>query len=340
MKGSTLTLALFLAAASVVGALAINAHVQARDEGLTNALAAAERGSAKPLGTTKPVASPAQQPQPTEQPKPAEQAKPTESPAASTPPPPVAAAADAEPPRVAFKQTTTFNGAPVYVPQGCSGQYDVILHFHGAHPYVREIAEKAGIVAVVGVFNAGNGAEKYSQSFQAGGTLSSLLRQITMAAAPLCPGASEKPRRVALTAWSAGYAAVEKLLSRPEDRERVDAALLADGLHAAFMDPYKRTFAPNALQAFRDFGELAKQNQKLLAITHSSIMTDAYGSTTECSKLLLEALDVPCESQLISGQMGSFSIEGSPGNDKAAHVVQFRQMDVKLLSKLRARWSP
>jgi hypothetical protein len=202
---------------------------------------------------------------------------------------------------------------------------------------VRDLVEKANINAVVAVFNAGNGAEKYSQAYGAGGTLSSLLRQIDMATIPLCPGA--KLGRVALMAWSAGYAATEKLVSHDEDREKVDAILLADGLHAGFTDRWKRTFAPNALQAFRDFGALAKEGKKLFAITHSSINTDAYGSTTECSRLLLKALDVPCDSQLISGKSGNFSIEGFTGDDKAAHIVQFRQMDTTLLSKLRARWT-
>ena len=245
-------------------------------------------------------------------------------------------ALDALPPALSFRQTNTYNGAIVYVPEGCHDTYDLVMHFHGAHPYVKDLIEKANINAVVAVFNAGNGAEKYSQAYGAGGTLASLLRQIDMAAAPLCPGA--KAGRIALTAWSAGYGAAEKLVSREEDRARVDAILLADGLHAGFMDRWKRNFAPNALQAFRDFGELAKKNEKLFAITHSSIVTDGYGSTTECSKLLLKALDVPCESTLISGKSGGFSIEGFTGDDKAAHIVQFRQMDVNLLSKLRDRW--
>lgn len=237
-----------------------------------------------------------------------------------------------------FKKTTTYNGAPVYVPEGCTGRYDVILHFHGAHPYVRELIEKAGIRAVVAVLNAGNGAERYAAAYRAPGALSSLLTQVSQAAEPLCAGEA-KPGRVALTAWSAGYGGVEKLLARPEDRERVDAVLLADGLHAGFTDRWKRSFAPNALQAFREFGALAKADHKLFAITHSSIETDGYASTTECSQLLLQALSIRPEGPLTSGKSGHFSIEGSTGNDKAAHIAQFRQMDVTLLSKLHMRWS-
>jgi hypothetical protein len=237
-----------------------------------------------------------------------------------------------------FRQTNTYNGNVMFVPEGCRGAYDLLLHFHGAHPYVKEAVEKAGLSAVVVIYNSGNGAEKYAQAFQAGGMLPSLLRQIDMAATPLCPGA-EAPRRIALSAWSAGYAAVEKLLARPAERERIDAVLLADGLHAGFTNVFKRQFAPNALQAFKEFGELAKANKKLFAITHSTITTDGYASTTECSGLLLRELGVEPVGPFVSGKAGDFSVEGSAGEDAAAHVAQFRQMDATLFSKLASRWS-
>jgi hypothetical protein len=308
---------------AVAGAGLLAVRAQANADSMTNALALAERPT--PASRTPPSASASAVPSAGSPP----------AVASAEIPPPVSL--DALPPVITFRQTNTYNGAVVYVPEGCHDSYDLILHFHGAHPYVRDLIEKANIDAVVTVFNSGNGAEKYAQAFGAGGTLSSLLRQIDMATAPLCPGA--KVGRIALMAWSAGYGAAEKLVSREEDRERVDAILLADGLHAGFTDRWKRTFAPNALQAFRDFGALAKDGKKLFAITHSSIMTDGYGSTTECSRLLLKALEIPCDGQLVSGKSGNFSIEGFTGDDKAAHIVQFKKMDTTLLSKLRARWA-
>jgi len=329
MKGWAVAGGLLAVCAAVVAAVFAGMHAQASAENATSALVLAERATPAPSKSTP--SAPAK-------------ATPSPAPAATTPAPSSSMAsgttlASAAPGSVKFRKTATYNGAPVYVPEDCQGAYDVVMHFHGAHPYVRDLVEKADIHAVVAVFNAGNGAEKYSQAFGAGGTLTSLLRQIDMAAAPLCPGADAHPRRVALMAWSAGYAAVEKLLTSDEDRERVDTALLADGLHAGFANVWKREFAPHALEAFRIFGELAKQGKKLFAITHSSIMTDGYASTTECSRLLLKALNVPCEGQLVSGKSGDFSIEGFTGGDAPAHIVQFRQMDTTLLSKLRTRWA-
>lgn len=324
MRGLAIAAGLVAAVGTVVTAGLLALRAQASAEHLTGALVAAEL-RARPASARAATA-------------------PTRAVAAATPgPAPASSAApvgraDVTQP-LSFRQTSTYNGNVVYVPEGCSGAYDVVLHFHGAHPYVKDLAAKAQIHAVVAVFNAGNGAERYGQAFQVPGALSSIMRQVAAAAAPLCGGATAEPRRVALSAWSAGYAATEKLVTRPEDRQRVDAILLADGLHAGFTDPYRRSFAPNALQAFRDWGELAKRGEKLFAITHSAIATDGYASTTECSKLLLQVLNVPIEGQFVSGQAGAFSVQGSAGEDKAAHIAQFRRMDETLFSKLRSRWA-
>lgn len=314
---AAIAVAVLAAGGAVVGAGLLGLRAQANSESTVGALVLAERAS---LAKAKLSAMPA-------------------APAAPVSSAPTVAHAPA-PVALSFRQTSTYNGAPVYVPKGCQSAYDVVMHFHGAHTLVRSELQDANVRAVLAVFNAGNGAEKYAQAYQAPGTLRSLLRQVEMAVAPLCPGLESRPARVALLGFSAGYGAVEKLLARQEDRDRVDSALLADGLHAGFVDVWKRQLAPNALQSFREFGELAKQGQKLFAITHSSILTDGYASTTECSRYLLKALNVPCEEPGVSGKSGNFSVEGFPGDDKAAHIRQFRQMDSTLLSKLRERWQP
>jgi hypothetical protein len=317
MKTGAAVATLFAIAASLVMAALLSLHEQANSEAASNALVLAERSAsrrdharASSSAFNKPLSSAALQAEP--------------SPARAAP-------------SLILRRTSTALGTPLLVPDPCDGDFDVLLHFHGAHPYIKEVVERANLRAVVAVYNAGVGAEAYAQAYAATDLLRALLVQIEAAAAPLCAPGS-KVRRVALSGWSAGYAAVQKLLSRPEDRARVDAVLLADGLHAAFVDPARRALAPNALQSLRDFAELAKQKQKLFAITHSSIATDGYASTSECSRFLLQVTDVPCDEPFASGKFGDFTIEGSGGEDKAAHVAQLKQMDETLLAKLRKRW--
>jgi hypothetical protein len=141
---------------AVVGAGLLSARAQAQAEGLTATLTKAERKAKRPPPPA-PSATPATEPQ--------------------------ALALDDLPTTLRFRQTNTYNGNVVFVPETCQGQYDVILHFHGAHPYVKELVEKAAVAAVVTVFNSGNGAERYAQAFGAGGMLSSIKRQVDAATA-------------------------------------------------------------------------------------------------------------------------------------------------------------
>src|SRR5207244_3237469 len=46
---------------------------------------------------------------------------------------------------------------------------------------------------------------------------------------------SAKLGRLALSAWSAGYGSVSAILRVPTNAKRVDAVLLADGLHSDFV---------------------------------------------------------------------------------------------------------
>ncbi len=180
MRGWAIAAGLGAAAAIAVIASLLALRAQASAESLTGSLVRAEL-RARPA---------------TPQPTPSA-AAPKASPLTATAPPAPATA------NVTFRRTATYNGNVVYVPERCDGRYDILLHFHGAHPYVKALAEKAGLNAVVAVFNAGNGAERYAQAFQPTGTLSSLFKQVTAAANPLC-GAEARPARVALSAWSAG----------------------------------------------------------------------------------------------------------------------------------------
>ena len=63
------------------------------------------------------------------------------APSASAEPAPISPESLPATPR--FRQTNTYNGNVVFVPEGCRGSYDVLLHFHGAHPFVKEAVEKA-----------------------------------------------------------------------------------------------------------------------------------------------------------------------------------------------------
>lgn len=226
--------------------------------------------------------------------------------------------------------------------------YDVLIHFHGAPPVLEAAFEKSGIDGVLVIYNWGIGSGAYEDPFQAPGTFNQLMTSITNGVRELCPTAAE-PKRIGLSAWSAGYGAVWRILDRSADAAKIDSVLLSDGLHCGFVgNERERQINPALLAPFELFADQAVQDKRLFAITHSSIQTP-YASTTETSSYLLDAEDVPRiqvsmpgprpDMELISrADKGSFHVRGFAGQDKPAHANQLYSFGDLLLPYLKERW--
>jgi hypothetical protein len=226
--------------------------------------------------------------------------------------------------------------------------YDVLIHFHGAPPVLEAAFEKSGIDGVLVIYNWGIGSGAYEDPFQAPGTFNQLMTSITNGVRELCPTAAA-PKRIGLSAWSAGYGAVWRILDRSADAAKIDSVLLSDGLHCGFIgNERERQINPALLAPFELFADQAVQEKRLFAITHSSIQTP-YASTTETSSYLLDAEDVPRiqvnmpgprpDMELISrADKGSFHVRGFAGQDKPAHANQLYSFGDLLLPYLKERW--
>jgi hypothetical protein len=226
--------------------------------------------------------------------------------------------------------------------------YDVLIHFHGAPPVLEAAFEKSGIDGVLVIYNWGIGSGAYEDPFAAPGTFGQLMTSITNGVRELCPNAAA-PKRIGLSAWSAGYGAVWRILDRATDAAKIDAVLLSDGLHCGFVgNERERQINPAAMAPFELFADQAVQDKRLFAITHSSIPTP-YASTTETSSFLLDAEGVPRiqvsmpgprpDMELISrADKGSFHVRGFAGQDKPAHANQLYSFGDLLLPYLKERW--
>jgi hypothetical protein len=226
--------------------------------------------------------------------------------------------------------------------------YDLLIHFHGAPPVLESAFERSGIDGVLVVYNWGIGSGAYEDPFAAPGTFSQVLASITAGVRELCPTAAA-PKRIGLSAWSAGYGAVWRILDREGDAARVDSVLLSDGLHAGFVgNERERHVNPAQMAAFELFAEQAVADKRLFAITHSTIETP-YASTTETAQYLLDAAGVDRitvsmpgprpDMQLTSrADRGSLHVRGFAGQDKPAHANQLYAFGDLLLPYLRERW--
>ncbi|HEX9622244.1 MAG TPA: hypothetical protein VF989_18990 [Polyangiaceae bacterium] len=277
----------------------------------------------------------------------------------------VAAAAPAAPepaakPFVAPKRIQSRSGKVFLVPQNCLAgreRYDLLIHFHGVPDPIERGVNQAKLDAVVAIVNHGVSSSSYRNPYDYPKAFSHLVGAIDRFVNQECPnGGRKRAGRIALSAWSAGYQAVYRMLRRENDAGRVDAVLLADGLHAALSSKRPRALGELTLQPFVDLAARATKGRALFALTHSAIPTPTYASTTETADYLLHSLSLDrrepsgakgtrtgrggrleLDSQAIRG---GFSVRGFHGMRAADHAHHLKDIGYTLLPLLSERWKP
>ena len=222
---------------------------------------------------------------------------------------------------------------------------DVIIHFHGAYTTVIPRYLASDLDAVLVIINLGLFSGPYSSAFGLRSNVDGLLDRIKTGIAEQCGLQNASITRLALSSWSAGYGATEQFLRwRPE---LVDAVLLADGLHVGFTDRKSRMVDVNSLDVFVRFAHKASRGEKLMAITHSSIIPEEYAGAAETAMALSQAVHAPTwtvsESkygmqQLTAARRGDFYVEGFAGNDKPAHARHLYSIAKTSFARLREYW--
>ena len=241
---------------------------------------------------------------------------------------------------------------PLYIPSDLTthdGTFDVVIHFHGAPETVEPRYDDAGLNAVLYTLNLGIGSGAYETMFQDAKALDRTIAEIETVVRARVPSlAHARVGRVALSAWSAGYGAVVHVLSFPQAAERVDAVLLADGMHTGFVPGTKRA-NPLSMAPYFAFGQRAVAGEKLMAVTHSEIETPTYASTTRTAHELAQELALPSLEPLTPispklvmnerAERGDMHIFGFRGNDKSAHCQHLYFIGHNLFAYLGERWN-
>lgn len=234
---------------------------------------------------------------------------------------------------------------------GCrsvSKPYDLLVHYHGAPAVVEAAFEHSGIDGALVIYNLGIGSGAYEDPYSMPGSYDRMVESVRLAIRDLCPSAAQ-PKRVALSGWSAGYGAILHIIDRVKDAARVDAVLLADGMHVGFEPVGFRKVSAISMAPFTLFADEAIAGKKLFAITHSTIQTP-YASTTETGEFLLETEGLAVDRREVQGPRPSmtqtsradregFHLRGFAGEDKAAHCDHLFAFGELLLTPLAERWS-
>jgi hypothetical protein len=240
----------------------------------------------------------------------------------------------------------------VYVPTFFhpeDGAYDLIVHFHGLAAAQESNIERAHVNAVVATINLGVGSGPYENAFKDRSSFPRLVQTIEKEVAKSGRADGAHLGRIALSAWSAGYGSVSAILRVPSNVSRIDALLLADGLHSDYADERHHIVDDHLLAKYAKVATSAINGDKLFALTHSSIVTTGYPNTTETIGELLKLVGVAKEPMVADGprgmleiyesHRGDFHVKGFLGTTVKDHIDHIWGMNETLLPYLRDRWS-
>lgn len=227
--------------------------------------------------------------------------------------------------------------------------YDVVVHFHGHDAARKVLVQVARGVVFVGI-DKGIGSGPYSDAFQNPDVFPTLLRSITHALQAESGDDRAHIRHLALSAWSAGYGAVNEILKHGDDG--IDAVVLLDGLHAGWKAGHKHDHSVAAadrayIQPIFDFAKRALAGQKIFIFTHSQVDPVTYPSTTQTCALLLSQLGLeqtpvdPGDDPY--GMTGTVDVKGFHvwsyrGRDEDAHCSHLMHLARAVRDYLEPAW--
>lgn len=194
---------------------------------------------------------------------------------------------------------------------GAGGEYDLLVHFHGAEPVRREVAP-LDLGLVIAAVDAGTRSSEYARALRPE-AWEALLASVDRAVSEATGIAAARARHLAVSSWSAGSGAVAQILSRPgaaeaPDGRRLDALILLDSLYGGYA-PGRHELLPGQLGPYVSLAESAARGSPLFFLTHTAVPTNGYASTAETASFLLR-------------QVGASAIPVTPAEGSAAPLVR------------------
>lgn len=237
---------------------------------------------------------------------------------------------------------------------GADGDVDVVFHFHAGQLSEREM-RASGVRGVFVSCGYGVGTTGYARAFDDRRRFGRMVKRLTRAIGAAEHRSGVHLRRLALVSWSAGFAALSRILAVPEWYEATDTVVLLDSLHAQYIAPNPHTPAQGAdrvdvraLERFVRFARDAAQGRKTMIVTHSAIVPPDYASTTEATAALLSEIGVrgePSDERNRRGMRlsvhvdeGGLHVRGFRGKGPRDHFDHLHLIDDALRSWLVPRW--
>jgi hypothetical protein len=234
------------------------------------------------------------------------------------------------------------------------GSVDVVFHFHAGQMSEREMRE-SGLSAVFVSCGWGMGSGPYADAFADPSRFGRMANSLLADLGKISQRRDLKLGHVALASWSAGFAAIGKILRVQRYYDMVDSVVLLDSLHSQYKNHARK--APHQgvdqvdvkmLGAFVKFAKDAAAGKKTMVMTHSAIIPPDYASSTEATQALLADVGVAIEaheettargmSMSYRADAGNLHVRGFRGQGPKDHFAHLHLIGEALRSWVVPRW--
>jgi hypothetical protein len=210
--------------------------------------------------------------------------------------------------------------------------FDVLIHFHGGEAVRKALVQVTRGLTLVMV-DLGMGGGGYSKMLGAPSTFPHLLMSIENALKRKTGDSRAHIRHLALSSWSAGSVAINKILE--QDHSDVDAVIFLDGLHAGYKPNVRKVPALENLElAFikpaLEEARRATRGETTFVLTHSQIDPVSYPGTNISADLLLDQLGLKRKKlhpgndpfgQVSAVDLKGLHVWGFRGGNEPAHCI-------------------
>ncbi len=228
--------------------------------------------------------------------------------------------------------------------------YDVLVHFHGAEPVRKTLVQVSEGLVYLGI-DLGIASGPYEKAYESPQAFAYLRAGVEKMLRTHTGDERAHIRHLGLSAWSAGYGAVNAVLRH--HAASVDAVVLLDGLHAGFAADKPRE-SLDSLTALHlaptfAFAEAALRGEKLFFFSHSHVDPVDYASTARTGELLLSMLGLektpvpeadqqnPFGLRAFVDEQG-FHLRDYGGRNEHAHCAHTRYVEEPLVDLLAPAW--
>lgn len=164
------------------------------------------------------------------------------------------------------------------------GKFILVIHLHGASWAVENQIYQSKINAVLFNIHLGALSTPYQNYFSEQNKFSSILDTVLSVLRSNSIIQSPQIKYLIITSFSAGYAGLREILKTQFYYDIINAIILADGLHCNS----DSATAALQMQHLLKFAMDAIDKNKIMFITHSSILTSGYQSTTQTADYLIQ----------------------------------------------------